>query len=353
MVVREVYDPDNLLFYEVDDYYGEWLKDEEKAEERQELIQWLVDHGADINMPDKHGSTPLHSAVSKYCDIGGEYFFSLVRWLVDHGADINMPGEYGRTPLRDLFQGILEEYEEYKYVDGRSFSLVEWLIDRGANINEVDEDGESALSSAAIYGFENGVKFLINHGADFKTFNKNGYNLMHYAANGGNLSLVKSLVKDYGMDPNCHKENGDWPIHVAAENNQLEVVKWFVEEAGTDINAKGEGGKTPLHSAIYGYNEYDSWETEDDVELLRWLVSHGSDLNAVNDDNETALHMAAGFGDDESVKFFIEECHMDPTLDCGAGTPAEIAEENDNIDTVTYLHKKEKEYSAENGKKKT
>ena len=68
-------------------------------------------------------------------------------------------------------------------------------------------------------------------------------------------------------------------------------------------------------------------------------------MNAINDDNETALHMAARYGDDDSVTFFIEECHMDPVLDCGAGTPADLAKGNSAL--VKYLHKKEKEYNEE------
>jgi ankyrin repeat protein len=52
----------------------------------------LIDGGADLNVAERRGWTPLHVA----CDKGHE---SVVTMLIDGGADVNIIDRDGRTPL--------------------------------------------------------------------------------------------------------------------------------------------------------------------------------------------------------------------------------------------------------------
>ena len=52
----------------------------------------LLTHGADINIKNNKGETALITACS-FCNI------PVVKLLIEYGADVNMPDLYGNTPL--------------------------------------------------------------------------------------------------------------------------------------------------------------------------------------------------------------------------------------------------------------
>ncbi len=63
---------------------------------RYEMAKTLIEHGADIEVKDKIGNTPLFTAVYWYKkDPGGR----LIKLLVDAGADVNAENNHGNSPL--------------------------------------------------------------------------------------------------------------------------------------------------------------------------------------------------------------------------------------------------------------
>jgi len=55
-------------------------------------VEFLVEHGADINGKDNLGETPLIKA----CRSGKE---AIVKYFIEHGADVNKKNKRGETPL--------------------------------------------------------------------------------------------------------------------------------------------------------------------------------------------------------------------------------------------------------------
>ena len=66
-----------------------------------------------------------------------------------------------------------------------------------------------------------------------------GRSLLHQACQGGNVSLVKSLLLKYKADINARDDDNEAPIHVAAFSGKEEVVMTLLTEFNCDPNIKG------------------------------------------------------------------------------------------------------------------
>ena len=66
-----------------------------KDKERAFLVDLLIRHGADVNAPNREGSTPLHVAASSRLALEG----TIVRLLLRHGANLEATDSKGQTPL--------------------------------------------------------------------------------------------------------------------------------------------------------------------------------------------------------------------------------------------------------------
>ena len=78
---------------------------------------------------------------------------------------------------------------------------------------------------------------------------KNGANLLHWAAGCGHLAIVSYLVKKCGFCPNegqvgKRSFSGRTPLHWSARNGHLNVVEYLVERCNIDIEAKTLDGTT-------------------------------------------------------------------------------------------------------------
>lgn len=90
------------------------------------MVQLLLDHGADPNMQDRSLQTPLfHASANDHLDIA--------QLLLDHGADPNIRDRIGGTAL---MEASANNYH----------SIVRLLLDHGADPNIRDKHGDTALS---------------------------------------------------------------------------------------------------------------------------------------------------------------------------------------------------------------
>jgi len=95
-----------------------------------ELVRWLVEQGADINVKDQFGNTPLHNQAS--------YFnHDLLGLMIDLGADIEAKNNSGETPL-------------FSAVDKYNITSVNTLLARGANIHAKNKRGHAPLYFALV-----------------------------------------------------------------------------------------------------------------------------------------------------------------------------------------------------------
>jgi len=113
------------------------------------------------------------------------------------------------------------------------------------------------------------------------------------ASNSGNLSIMKELIENRGIDINSIDFNsGDSSLHVASNNGIDYIVKYLVDN-GADCNIQNRSGKTPLAILIekrsqQSLDSQSRWENM----ILYLMEFGGADLYVKDDEGRTPLSLA-------------------------------------------------------------
>ncbi|KAJ7132644.1 ankyrin repeat-containing domain protein [Mycena filopes] len=148
-----------------------------------EVVQLLLDHGAQVNTWVGEWGSPLAAA----CFGGDE---GVVQLLLAHGADVNVPGTaYAGTPL--------EAASESDYT-----GIVRLLLENGADVNRQTGDYGGALQVAATKAEKlELVRFLIENGADVNAQGGFYGSPLKAALSCGHENVARLLVKNGAVDP--------------------------------------------------------------------------------------------------------------------------------------------------------
>jgi len=136
------------------------------------ITKLLLDAGANPNMADSNGGTPLMAAEAFiYREPWGVSSHVITKELLARGADPNARSKTGLTPL-------IAAAGQFNHDDP---SFLRELIDAGADVNAADESGKTALMAAAEKGHVSKVRFLLDKGADVNARDKSGKTALQYA----------------------------------------------------------------------------------------------------------------------------------------------------------------------------
>ena len=196
-----------------------------------------------------------------------------MRVLVQHGADIN-----------SLFGDFKQTLIHFAALKGNE-EMLRVLVELGGNINSVDINGDTALHTASATGSYSLVLTLINFGACIEAGAHIIDTPLHRAASQGNVSILKLLVDLGGNINAADGRSGNTPLHVAASYSQIPSVAALLEK-NADINALNKAQETPLMNALRS-------SAENRLSMFRILVDHGADINTINAEGKTAMHIAA------------------------------------------------------------
>jgi len=106
------------------------------------------------------------------------------------------------------------------------------------------------------FAAENGMievvkSVLKNKGVDVNASNANdeGWTALHYASNEGHESIVECLIRDFNAEVNCMSLRGRTPLHIACNRLNKKVIERLLL-AGADANIQQTcDGNTPMHIA--------------------------------------------------------------------------------------------------------
>jgi ankyrin repeat protein len=184
-----------------------------------EMVEVLVRGGADVNLRNVTGETPL-TAASRDGDV------ARVKILLDLGAEIDPVDLGGRTPLA------------HALLAGRT-TVAAALLEAGADPNRPGLDGRTPLHNAALMPDGAAIPVLLRARADPNRRAADGNTPLILAARDGYLGAAEALLSG-GADPNVGDNSGytalDWAVAKGHEQ-----VAARLREAG----ATASGGTPP------------------------------------------------------------------------------------------------------------
>ena len=278
-------------------------------------VETLVEKGADVNQTSPaDGVTPLLIAT-----INGQ--FDIAKYLLERGADPNVANNAGVTPLYAALnvewaprmfypQPRAHLQQQTTYLD-----LMTALLDKGADPNprvnrklwftqynfdllRIDESGATPFWRAAYASDVEAMKLLVARGADphiptvkpasGRRFQQGGTRGTDDSKDHSGLpplpvggAGVPPLLAAAGVG---YGEGFAGNAHRFAPTGMLAAVKYLVEELHADVNAVDHEGNTAVHHAA----------SRGDNEMITYLVSKGADVKRVNRGGQTTVDMANG-----------------------------------------------------------
>ncbi len=210
-----------------------------------QLMQLLIEYGAELNPGIGSTGTPLHWAVENR-------FLKGMDILIGNGADINARTGFGDTPL-------------HYAVENNDLITTGKLISLGANVNSISK-------TLSLWGDECQRKRFRGKEERF------GFSPLHIAAACGYNGILHLLVESGSNIDKCSKSDGT-PLQIATVNGHADIVEILID-AGAQVNAvMGEAGLTPLY--FVAYREGRSYYTSDsDAKICKLLVEAGANIHA-------------------------------------------------------------------------
>lgn len=276
--------------------WDELLKD---VNDKESLLKLMP---LDLNKTDKYGKTALNFGIIKGIE--------LVQHMVELGADINLPCDEDMTPPVSRAGGFWNHEDIARY-----------LVEKGANLNQVDKNGDTPLHIAAYNGRKDLCAFYLDHGAKLEAKNNYGYTPFLSACDGfgghdEDKPGTRRLLMERGANVKAvdkEKRNAinllfckydDFPLIYNAYPD-YDFLKTLVEK-GVKIDNAGKYSDTPLLTTVYASAKQAGLD-----KYVRDLVSLGANVNQKHKNGYTPLTMAIS----------VENCAMVQTLlDLGANT---------------------------------
>lgn len=231
-----------------------------------EVVQLLVDSGADLELESSIGATALHMALTSGS-------LECVLLLVENGADVNAK--------------LYESSDALWFIASNPDNdpkLLDILIEAGYKFEANSSDIDAAIDIAVSSENEKFMHQILERGG------VPGYQALSAAVSNGRVDLLELFV-ERGADFNNPTEYS-WPIfhYVSQDDNPREVIEFLVNH-GQQINAENSRGLSALTFAAIGARR----------DLCRIFIEFGADPNFRNIEEMSALDYAIMSGNKDVI----------------------------------------------------
>ena len=217
-----------------------------------DAVKLLLDYDADVNVQDHDGWSPLHIASFNGCtetrkqrsyaqnidscnldEFLIEITVNYIELLLDRGAQMNIQDKHGRSPL--MIASSIGDAKKVKF-----------LLDYGAEVNLKNNDGSSALAIGVISQNEvvetsilqrvieehaETVKVLLDFGAEVDAKDHRGFSAQMIASSNGHIEILQLLI-DHGSKIDFKA------IDIAREKNHVEVAELLSSKVKAETSSK-------------------------------------------------------------------------------------------------------------------
>ncbi|KAK1993166.1 ankyrin [Colletotrichum falcatum] len=195
-----------------------------------QVAKYLVERGAEVNGREtktRSGDGGDRAPLTLACEYAP---LEMVRFLLRSGAKVNDP-HYVQPPLQ-------------RAVKRCKLELIELLIEHGADVKATDDDGYSVLHSL--------IRDADTKHVDINARDYRERTPLHRIAGRGQRDCVKVLLRHVGVTVDARDVEGKTPLHLASYKGYYETAKLLLQDGKADINSRNIDQQTALHSLMRG-----------------------------------------------------------------------------------------------------
>lgn len=262
-----------------------------------DVMELLLAHGAEISAVHPHWNNTVLYFLAGYRD-GQPMAASAtegMRWLLEHGADPNVPSDTCQeTPLHRVA------------AMGRAAPVIRMLLEHGADAKRARSDGRTAYELALRAGHTEIADLLRGHGAESELRPVDSFmaacavgneadarrlldsdprlldtllsaqpDILAHAAGHGHTEAIRTLIA-LGVEVARENDDGGTALHWAAWNARVASVRLLLEH-GAPVNVRDNRfGSSPLAWAAHGSKNCCSAD-EDYIAVIDLLLAAGAD----------------------------------------------------------------------------
>ncbi|MDN5247702.1 MAG: ankyrin repeat domain-containing protein [Wolbachia endosymbiont of Tyrophagus putrescentiae] len=294
-----------------------------------------------LNLRDKEfKSTILHNAEEMYIDAIG--------LLIDAGADPNIQDKDGLTPVH------------YCASNPGSYEVLKVFLEKNARVDIQDDQGNTPLHYAAHYGYKGQIELLINETKQkmLNMQNSDGETALNLAfLQDKDQEVAELILEAKDIDVNVPNNLGQTSLLLSAWLSNTEILKLVIKK-GANIKRKDKEGNSALHYAVCNtccgenlstrkydmrYPDYDLFSNNADysedttIKNVNALIAAGISINVKNENNNTPLFFAVQDNRYELVKTLLEKGAKVDIVDKNGFTIFHYALKNKNLEMLKLL----------------